>query len=89
LQKQNNLIAGLRATNNTAVPPQDIEKGKEEKGKEVSIDREEETEIKVCLISHFICFITPQAFLVEKCELIFLYHKSMMSNSDIFCLKNF
>ncbi|KYM83609.1 Sodium leak channel non-selective protein [Atta colombica] len=46
LQKQNNLIAGLRATNNTAVPPQDIEKGKEEKGKEVSVDREEETEIK-------------------------------------------
>ncbi|EGI66812.1 Sodium leak channel non-selective protein [Acromyrmex echinatior] len=44
--KQNSLIAGLRATNNAAVPPQDIEKGKEEKGKEVSVDREEETEIK-------------------------------------------
>lgn len=46
LQKQNSLIAGLRATNNTTVPTQDAEKGKEEKGKEVSVDREEEIEIK-------------------------------------------
>ncbi|KYM96485.1 Sodium leak channel non-selective protein [Cyphomyrmex costatus] len=46
LQKQNSLIAGLRATNNAAMPLQDVEKGKEEKGKEVSIDREEEIEIK-------------------------------------------
>ncbi|XP_071650364.1 sodium leak channel NALCN-like isoform X2 [Temnothorax longispinosus] len=44
--KQNNLIAGLRATNNAAMLIQDIEKGKEEKGKEVSVDREEEIETK-------------------------------------------
>lgn len=49
-KQQNSLIAGLRATNNAAVPPQDVEKGKEEKGKEVSIDREEEIETKVCFI---------------------------------------
>lgn len=42
-KQQNSLIAGLRATNNAAVPPQDHI---EEKGKEISIDRKEETEIK-------------------------------------------
>jgi len=57
LQKQNNLIAGLRATNNAAAPTQEVEKGKEEKGKEVSVDREEETETKVRFFNlHFICF---------------------------------
>jgi len=54
LQKQNNLIAGLRATNNAVVLPQDVEKSKEEKGKEISVDRVEETETKVCFILHFI-----------------------------------
>lgn len=58
MQKQNNLIAGLRATNNAAVPTQDVEKGKEEKGKEVSVDREEEIETKVRFNLHFICFTT-------------------------------
>lgn len=57
LQKQNSLIAGLRATNNAAVPTQDIEKGKEEKGKEVSVDREEEIEIKVRFNLHFITLL--------------------------------
>lgn len=57
LQKQNSLIAGLRATNNAAVPTQDVEKGKEEKGKEVSVDREEEIEIKVRSNLHFITLL--------------------------------
>lgn len=65
MQKQNNLIAGLRATNSAAVPTQDVEKGKEEKGKEVSVDREEEIEIKVRFNLHFTCFIT-RVFLVKK-----------------------
>lgn len=65
MQKQNNLIAGLRATNNAAVPLQDIEKGKEEKGKEISVDREEEVEAKVRFNFYFICFIT-QALLAEN-----------------------
>ncbi|XP_032668813.1 sodium leak channel non-selective protein-like [Odontomachus brunneus] len=42
-KQQNSLIAGLRATNNALPPPQDHI---EEKGKEVSVDREEETETK-------------------------------------------
>lgn len=46
-KQQNSLIAGLRATNNAAAVPQDHqEKSKEEKGKEISVDREEETETK-------------------------------------------
>lgn len=66
MQKQNSLIAGLRATNNAAMPPQDVEKGKEEKGKEVSVDREEEIETKVRFILHIICFATIRVFLVEN-----------------------
>lgn len=51
LQKQqNSLIAGLRATNNALAPPQDHV---EEKGKEISVDRGEETEIKARFI---VCF---------------------------------
>ncbi|XP_050444876.1 sodium leak channel NALCN isoform X2 [Cataglyphis hispanica] len=45
-KQQNSLIAGLRATNNVTAPPQDQEKIKEEKSKEISVDREEETETK-------------------------------------------
>ncbi|XP_024938061.1 sodium leak channel non-selective protein isoform X7 [Cephus cinctus] len=41
---QNNLIAGLRATNDAVTPAQDHT---EEKGKETSVDREEETDVKV------------------------------------------
>jgi len=52
-KQQNSLIAGLRATNNAATTAQDQEKGKEEKGKEINIDREEETETKVHFVSHF------------------------------------
>lgn len=48
------------------MPPQDVEKGKEEKGKEVSVDREEEIETKVRFILHVICFTTIRIFPVEK-----------------------
>lgn len=68
MQKQNNLIAELRATNNAAVPTQDVDKGKEEKGKEISVDREEEIEIKVRFNLHFIYFAI-QAFPIEKWKL--------------------
>lgn len=46
-KQQNSLIAGLRATNNAAMPLQELEKTKEEKGKEVTVDREEVTEAKI------------------------------------------
>lgn len=59
LQKQqNSLITGLRATNNVLVPPQDHV---EEKGKEVSVDREEETETKACFIVCFTSLTTIQS----------------------------
>ncbi|XP_011260047.1 sodium leak channel non-selective protein [Camponotus floridanus] len=46
-KQQNSLIAGLRATNNAAALKEaQEEKSKEEKGKEISVDREEEIETK-------------------------------------------
>ncbi|XP_071577356.1 sodium leak channel NALCN-like isoform X2 [Temnothorax nylanderi] len=51
--KQNNLNAGLRATNNAAMLTQDVEKGKEEKGKEVILQWVEISTESVRLIERF------------------------------------
>lgn len=64
------------------MPPQDVEKGKEEKGKEVSVDREEEAETKVRFNLHFICFIT-RALLVEKWMLKVKYDMFLSQINDI------
>lgn len=71
LQKQqNSLIAGLRATNNAAALPQEKGKEVEEKGKEISVDREEEIETKARFIFSVYFFLLT----TTCCYYYFIYY---------------